>query len=58
LIHSKKHEQGEGVVVRRPDELDFNVPVKTPDFEVPRMNTSACPRDLLLTLGNEVKMVV
>ncbi|EKX53778.1 hypothetical protein GUITHDRAFT_100748 [Guillardia theta CCMP2712] len=46
--------EGEGVVVRRPDVVDFNVPVKTPDWEVPRMNTSACPRDLLLTLGNEV----
>ena len=23
-------------------------------WQVPRMNTSACPRDLLLTLGNEV----
>jgi hypothetical protein len=43
--------QGEGVVVRRPDVMDFNVPVKTPDFEVPRMNTSACPRDTVLVLG-------
>lgn len=40
--------------MRRPDGIDFNVPVKTPDFEVPRQNTSACPRDLLLILGNEV----
>jgi len=54
LAHFVDLLEGEGVVVRRPDELDFNVPVKTPDFEVPRMNTSACPRDLLLTLGNEV----
>ncbi|KAJ1467798.1 hypothetical protein T484DRAFT_1857532, partial [Baffinella frigidus] len=45
--------EGEGVVVRRPDIMDFNLPVKTPDFEVPRMNTSACPRDTILVLGNE-----
>lgn len=46
--------EGEGVVVRRPDEMDFGTSVKTPDWEIPRQNTSACPRDLLLTVGNEV----
>jgi len=54
LAHFVELLEGEGVVVRRPDEMDFNTPVQTPDFSVPRMNTSACPRDLLLTLGNEV----
>ena len=55
LQHFTELLEGEGCIVRRPDEtIDFNVPVKTPDFEVPCQNTSACPRDLLLTLGNEV----
>jgi len=40
LQHFVELLEGEGVTVRRPEELDFNVSVKTPDFEVPRMNTS------------------
>ena len=40
LQHFVELLEGEGVVVRRPEELDFNVSVKTPDWEVPRMNTS------------------
>lgn len=43
-----------GIVVRRPDEVDFCNPVKTPDFEIPFQNSSACPRDVLLVVGDEI----
>jgi len=44
----------QGVLVRRPDEMDFCKPVMTPDFAVPVQNSSACPRDVLLVIGNEI----
>lgn len=44
----------EGVIVRRPEILDFFTPIKTPDFEVSCENCSACPRDILLIIGNEI----
>lgn len=50
LQHFVELLEGEGVVVRRPEELDFNVSVKTPDFEVPRMNTSGA--DILRACGD------
>ena len=34
LLHFCELLEGEGCVVRRPEEVDFNVPVKTPDWEV------------------------
>ncbi|GAX74636.1 hypothetical protein CEUSTIGMA_g2084.t1 [Chlamydomonas eustigma] len=43
-----------GVVCRRPEVIDWNMPIKTPDFEVPNGNTSSMPRDVLLTVGNEI----
>jgi glycine amidinotransferase len=43
-----------GVKVRRPELVDWSQPCKTPDFEVPCGNTGAMPRDVLLTVGNEV----
>ncbi|OGT50937.1 MAG: hypothetical protein A3F17_08090 [Gammaproteobacteria bacterium RIFCSPHIGHO2_12_FULL_41_15] len=46
--------QNIGITVRRPKDIDFNLPIKTPDFEVPCQNSSACPRDVLLVIGNEI----
>lgn len=43
-----------GIVVRRPDPVDHAVPVKTPDWEAPFGRASACPRDLLLVVGDEI----
>ncbi|WP_287492393.1 hypothetical protein [Sellimonas sp.] len=43
-----------GITVKRPDEMDFCSNVKTPEFEVPYQNSSACPRDVLLVLGDEI----
>eukprot|EP00747_Dinoflagellata_sp_TGD_P169158 gnl/TRDRNA2_/TRDRNA2_197383_c0_seq1.p1 gnl/TRDRNA2_/TRDRNA2_197383_c0~~gnl/TRDRNA2_/TRDRNA2_197383_c0_seq1.p1 ORF type:complete len:500 (+),score=74.64 gnl/TRDRNA2_/TRDRNA2_197383_c0_seq1:119-1618(+) len=43
-----------GVKVRRPELVDWTTPFQTPDFEVPCGNTGAMPRDVLLTVGNEV----
>lgn len=46
--------ENEGIIVRRPEVCDFCQPVKTPSFEVPFQNSSACPRDVLLVLGDEI----
>ena len=43
-----------GVTVRRPDPVDHAVPVKTPDWEVAFGRANACPRDLLLVVGDEI----
>ncbi len=43
-----------GVTVQRPDPVDHAVPVKTPDWEVSTGRASACPRDLLLVVGDEI----
>lgn len=43
-----------GVIVKRPDKRDYFQSYKTPDFEVPCGNVSACPRDVLLVVGNEI----
>ncbi|MDQ3821453.1 MAG: amidinotransferase [Acidobacteriota bacterium] len=43
-----------GITVRRPDTVDHSLPVKTPDWEVSSGHASACPRDLLLVIGNEI----
>jgi len=42
------------VTVRRPEAVDWSSPYSTPDFSVPCGNTSAMPRDVLLTVGNEI----
>lgn len=34
--------------------VEWNQSLKTPDFEVPNGNTGAMPRDVLLTVGNEI----
>ncbi|MDT0343963.1 glycine amidinotransferase [Streptomyces litchfieldiae] len=44
----------EGVVVRRPTPTDFFTPVRTPTFEVAGQNASACPRDVLLVIGDQI----
>ncbi|WP_329325158.1 glycine amidinotransferase [[Kitasatospora] papulosa] len=46
--------ESENVVVRRPTTTDFFTEVKTPSFEVRSQNTSACPRDVLLVVGDEI----
>jgi glycine amidinotransferase len=43
-----------GIVVRRPDPGDHTVPVKTPDWEAAYGRANACPRDLLLVIGDEI----
>jgi glycine amidinotransferase len=43
-----------GVTVRRPDPVDHNATVKTPDWEMGGGHASACPRDLLLVVGDEI----
>jgi glycine amidinotransferase len=43
-----------GIVVRRPDPVDHKVSVKTPDWEAPYGRANACPRDLLLVIGDEI----
>lgn len=45
---------GRGITVRRPDPVDHAVPVKTPDWEVAFGRANACPRDLLLVIGDEI----
>jgi glycine amidinotransferase len=46
--------EGEGVIVRRPTPMDFAKSVKTPTFEVSSQNASACPRDVLLVVGDQI----
>lgn len=43
-----------GVTVRRPDAADFTAAVKTPSFEVENQYCSVCPRDVLITVGNQI----
>jgi glycine amidinotransferase len=43
-----------GITVRRPDPVEQNTPVKTPDWEIACGHATACPRDLLLVIGNEI----
>jgi glycine amidinotransferase len=44
----------EGVIVRRPDRVDFSLPFRTPDFEETRGLYAAMPRDCLLVVGEEI----
>lgn len=43
-----------GIVVKRPDPVEQAVPVKTPDWQVATGRASACPRDVLLVVGDEI----
>ncbi|XP_020369298.2 glycine amidinotransferase, mitochondrial [Rhincodon typus] len=44
---------GEGVIVKRPELIDWSEHYKTPDFESTGMY-AAMPRDILLVVGNEI----
>jgi glycine amidinotransferase len=44
----------EGAAVRRPSPMDFSAQVCTPDFRVAGQNCSACPRDVLLVVGDQI----
>jgi len=44
----------EGIVVKRPDTCDYFMPIKTMDFEILSGNCNACPRDVLIVIGEEV----
>lgn len=46
--------ENEGVIVQRPDTCDFCKHIKTPNFEIQFQNSSACPRDVLLVIGDEI----
>jgi len=43
-----------GITVRRPDPVDQAAAVKTPDWEIAHGRASACPRDVLLVIGDEI----
>lgn len=45
---------GLGITVRRPDPVNHGVPVQTPDWQVPGGHACACPRDVLLVVGDEI----
>jgi len=43
-----------GITVRRPEPVDHAVPFSTPDWNAPGGHASACPRDCLLVVGDEI----
>jgi glycine amidinotransferase len=43
-----------GVIVRRPDPIDHDCRVVTPDFECSMGHAQTCPRDVLLVVGDEI----
>jgi glycine amidinotransferase len=46
--------QSEGVIVRRPELVDYDQPITTPDWHTPNGFSAANPRDIFLVLGNEI----
>ncbi|MBC6417995.1 MAG: glycine amidinotransferase, partial [Prochloron sp. SP5CPC1] len=42
------------VKVRRPELHDFSTSIKTPNFEVNNQYCAVCPRDVMITFGNEI----
>ncbi|MCX4245222.1 serine/threonine protein kinase [Paraliomyxa miuraensis] len=46
--------ESRGIVVRRPDPYEFSRPLRTPTFEVDSQYCATCPRDVLITIGNEI----
>ncbi|NEO75798.1 glycine amidinotransferase [Moorena sp. SIO4G3] len=42
------------VIVRRPEKFDFTKSIKTPYFEVANQYCGVCPRDVMITFGNEI----
>lgn len=54
LDHFARLLENRGIRVKRPDPIDHGIPVKTPDWTTPSGHASACPRDLLLVIGDEI----
>ena len=46
--------ESRGVTVRRPTPFDFSAAIRTPDFEVDNQYCAVCPRDVLITIGEEI----
>lgn len=46
--------ESRGVVVRRPQPFDQSGPLLTPTFAVENQYCTVCPRDVMITIGNEV----
>ncbi|KIZ19539.1 arginine deiminase family protein [Streptomyces natalensis] len=46
--------ESRAVTVRRPGPHDFSRPLRTPHFDVENQYCAVCPRDVLITLGNEI----
>jgi glycine amidinotransferase len=44
----------EGAIVRRPTPMECFTEVRTPTFQVQSQNSSTCPRDVLLVIGDEI----
>lgn len=44
----------EGVIVRRPSPINSVSQIRTPDFEVQVQGNSACPRDVLMVVGDHI----
>ncbi|KOT48211.1 MULTISPECIES: glycine amidinotransferase [Streptomyces] len=46
--------ESQGVTVHRPVAPDLASPLRTPDFQVENQYCVVCPRDVMITLGNEI----
>lgn len=46
--------ESRGVTVHRPHAHDFSAPVRTPTFSVENQYCAVCPRDVMITVGNEI----
>jgi glycine amidinotransferase len=46
--------EGRGITVSRPDPIDWDRPIATPDWSVESMMGCMPPRDVLLTVGREI----
>ncbi|CAM4067907.1 glycine amidinotransferase [Nocardiopsis rhodophaea] len=46
--------ESRGIVVRRPAPYDFSQPLRTPHFGVENQYCAVCPRDVMITVGNEI----
>ena len=46
--------ESEGVIVRRPDVVDYSASFRTPDWQVMNSFCAANPRDVFLVIGNEI----
>ncbi len=44
----------EGITVRRPDIVDYQVPIRTPDWKTPSGSSSTNPRDPFLVVGDQI----